>query len=222
MRTVAPCRSTRDSGQWTTRRVPKSPNYRVAPVASRPEPRTPLPAAVAMCGTQLAEQIVAHSAQRAAGFSARFTPRRHGIRTPRIVACMPGGIIRLLDACGIDPSGRHAVVVGRNPMLGKPVPMLLLGRAATVTYCHSKTEDLPAIAQSRHRDGSRPTSTTHPRPLAQCRLATLFDGGYTTTPQLGEFSVIQSVIDRTEPEPERQTPSAVAHHVPAEHIEELH
>jgi hypothetical protein len=70
--------------------------------------------------------------------------------------------------------------------------------------------------------GSRPTSETHPRLLTQCGLATLFDGSYTTTPQLGEFFVIKSVIDRTESEPERQTSSPLAHDVPPEHIEELH
>ncbi|MGK4579956.1 bifunctional 5,10-methylenetetrahydrofolate dehydrogenase/5,10-methenyltetrahydrofolate cyclohydrolase [Kitasatospora sp. HPMI-4] len=61
------------------------------------------------------------------------------------VSCTPGGIMRLLDAYGVDPRGRHAVVVGRSPILGKPMGMLLLGRDATVTYCHSRTVDLPAV-----------------------------------------------------------------------------
>ncbi|MDF9816802.1 tetrahydrofolate dehydrogenase/cyclohydrolase catalytic domain-containing protein [Streptomyces sp. SPB162] len=60
-------------------------------------------------------------------------------------SCTPGGIMRLLDAYGVDPAGRRAVVVGRSPILGKPMGMLLLARDATVTYCHSKTVDLPAI-----------------------------------------------------------------------------
>lgn len=54
----------------------------------------------------------------------------------------PGGIMALLDAYEIPLSGRHAVVVGRSPILGKPIGMLLLGRHATVTYCHSRTKDL--------------------------------------------------------------------------------
>ncbi|MBX6389460.1 MAG: bifunctional 5,10-methylene-tetrahydrofolate dehydrogenase/5,10-methylene-tetrahydrofolate cyclohydrolase [Frankia sp.] len=54
----------------------------------------------------------------------------------------PGGIMALLDAYDIPLAGRHAVVVGRSPILGKPVGMLLLGRNATVTYCHSRTVDL--------------------------------------------------------------------------------
>ena len=64
---------------------------------------------------------------------------------PGFVSCTPGGIIRLLDEYQVDLTGRHAVVVGRSPILGKPVGMLLLARHATVTYCHSRTTDLPAL-----------------------------------------------------------------------------
>ncbi|WP_123027172.1 bifunctional 5,10-methylenetetrahydrofolate dehydrogenase/5,10-methenyltetrahydrofolate cyclohydrolase [Mycolicibacterium stellerae] len=60
-------------------------------------------------------------------------------------ACTPAGIIHLLDAYGVDPTGLHSVVVGRSPILGKPVGMLLLARNATVTYCHARTSDLPGI-----------------------------------------------------------------------------
>jgi methylenetetrahydrofolate dehydrogenase (NADP+)/methenyltetrahydrofolate cyclohydrolase len=67
---------------------------------------------------------------------------------PGFVSCTPGGIIRLLDAYGVELSGRHAVVIGRSPILGKPVGMLLLGRDATVTYCHSKTRELPSIVRT--------------------------------------------------------------------------
>ncbi|MFC1403672.1 MULTISPECIES: bifunctional 5,10-methylenetetrahydrofolate dehydrogenase/5,10-methenyltetrahydrofolate cyclohydrolase [Streptacidiphilus] len=61
---------------------------------------------------------------------------------PGFASCTPGGIIRLLDAHGVELSGRQAVVVGRSPILGKPMGMLLLARDATVTYCHSRTVDL--------------------------------------------------------------------------------
>jgi methylenetetrahydrofolate dehydrogenase (NADP+)/methenyltetrahydrofolate cyclohydrolase len=54
-------------------------------------------------------------------------------------SCTPAGILRLLDAYEVDLEGLHAVVVGRSPILGKPVGMLLLSRNATVTYCHSRT-----------------------------------------------------------------------------------
>jgi methylenetetrahydrofolate dehydrogenase (NADP+)/methenyltetrahydrofolate cyclohydrolase len=50
--------------------------------------------------------------------------------------------MRLLDAYKVELSGKHAVVVGRSAILGKPVGMLLLARDATVTYCHSRTVDL--------------------------------------------------------------------------------
>ncbi|MFD5191750.1 bifunctional 5,10-methylenetetrahydrofolate dehydrogenase/5,10-methenyltetrahydrofolate cyclohydrolase [Streptomyces sp. NPDC058357] len=66
---------------------------------------------------------------------------------PGFVSCTPGGIMRLLEEYGVDPAGKHAVVVGRSPILGKPVGMLLLGRNATVTYCHSRTSGLAGIVQ---------------------------------------------------------------------------
>jgi methylenetetrahydrofolate dehydrogenase (NADP+) / methenyltetrahydrofolate cyclohydrolase len=67
---------------------------------------------------------------------------------PGFASATPGGIMRLLDAYGVDPAGQHAVVIGRSPILGKPVGMLLLARNATVTYCHSRTTDLPAITRT--------------------------------------------------------------------------
>lgn len=54
----------------------------------------------------------------------------------------PKGIMRLLEAYDIPLSGKHAVVVGRSPILGKPMAMMLLGANATVTVCHSRTENL--------------------------------------------------------------------------------
>lgn len=57
----------------------------------------------------------------------------------------PQGIMRTLDHYGIDIEGKHAVVVGRSPILGKPMAMMLLQRNATVTICHSRTRDLPAL-----------------------------------------------------------------------------
>jgi len=62
---------------------------------------------------------------------------------PGYQSCTPSGILRLLDAYGIDIAGKHAAVIGRSPILGLPVGMLLLRRNATVTYCHSRTADLP-------------------------------------------------------------------------------
>lgn len=59
-------------------------------------------------------------------------------------SCTPGGIMRLLDAYEVPLAGQEVVVVGRSPILGKPVGMLLLAHNATVTYCHSRTRDLAA------------------------------------------------------------------------------
>lgn len=67
---------------------------------------------------------------------------------PGFRSCTPGGIIRLLEAYDVPVAGAHAVVIGRSPILGKPVGMLLLAKNATVTYTHSKTRDLPEIVRS--------------------------------------------------------------------------
>lgn len=58
---------------------------------------------------------------------------------PGFSSCTPAVIMRLLDEYGVPVSGKHAVVIGRSAILGKPVGMLLLARDATVTYCHSHT-----------------------------------------------------------------------------------
>ena len=60
-------------------------------------------------------------------------------------SCTPEGIVRLLDAYQVELSGRRAVVIGRSPILGKPMAMMLLARDATVTICHSRTRDLGAV-----------------------------------------------------------------------------
>ena len=57
-------------------------------------------------------------------------------------SCTPQGIMRLLHEYNIDIAGKHAVVVGRSPILGKPMAMMLLNENATVTICHSKTTNL--------------------------------------------------------------------------------
>jgi methylenetetrahydrofolate dehydrogenase (NADP+)/methenyltetrahydrofolate cyclohydrolase len=67
---------------------------------------------------------------------------------PAFVSATPGGILRLLDAFGVELTGKHAVVIGRSPILGKPVGLLLLNRNATVTFCHSKTVDVAEVVRS--------------------------------------------------------------------------
>ncbi len=63
---------------------------------------------------------------------------------PGFVACTPSGCMRLIAESGVDPAGRHAVVIGRSVIVGKPMALLLLAADATVTICHSRTPDLPA------------------------------------------------------------------------------
>ncbi len=62
-------------------------------------------------------------------------------------SCTPQGIMRLLDHYKIDIEGKHAVVIGRSPILGKPMAMMLLNKNATVTICHSKTQNLDSIVK---------------------------------------------------------------------------
>ena len=57
----------------------------------------------------------------------------------------PQGIMRILEAYNIEMSGKHAVVVGRSPILGKPMSLMLLNADATVTICHSRTKNLPDL-----------------------------------------------------------------------------
>ncbi|MFJ7933767.1 bifunctional methylenetetrahydrofolate dehydrogenase/methenyltetrahydrofolate cyclohydrolase FolD [Sporosarcina sp. NPDC096371] len=63
------------------------------------------------------------------------------------LSCTPYGIIKLLERTGTEISGKHAVIVGRSNIVGKPMGQLLLQRDATVTYCHSKTEDLASFTK---------------------------------------------------------------------------
>ncbi|MBX6378601.1 MAG: bifunctional methylenetetrahydrofolate dehydrogenase/methenyltetrahydrofolate cyclohydrolase FolD [Clostridia bacterium] len=66
---------------------------------------------------------------------------------PGLVACTPRGIMVLLEEAGIEVAGRHAVVVGRSPIVGRPMALLLLLADATVTVCHSRTQDLGAVTR---------------------------------------------------------------------------
>ncbi|MEM9296322.1 MAG: bifunctional 5,10-methylenetetrahydrofolate dehydrogenase/5,10-methenyltetrahydrofolate cyclohydrolase [Planctomycetota bacterium] len=63
---------------------------------------------------------------------------------PGFASCTPAGMVRLLDAYGLDVAGKHAVVIGRSAILGKPLTGMLLDRNATVTVCHSRTADVAA------------------------------------------------------------------------------
>ena len=64
---------------------------------------------------------------------------------PGFWPCTPYGCLKMLDSIGYDLKGKHAVVIGRSNIVGKPMAMMLLGRDATVTVCHSRTRDLKAM-----------------------------------------------------------------------------
>lgn len=64
------------------------------------------------------------------------------------ISCTPYGVIKLLEEYNIDLEGKHAVVIGRSNIVGKPMALCLLHKNATVTICHSKTKDLDAITKT--------------------------------------------------------------------------
>jgi methylenetetrahydrofolate dehydrogenase (NADP+) / methenyltetrahydrofolate cyclohydrolase len=70
----------------------------------------------------------------------------HG-RPEALVPCTPAGVLELLAESGVELSGARAVVVGRSILVGKPLVQLLLAANATVTQCHSRTRDLPAVCR---------------------------------------------------------------------------
>jgi len=70
---------------------------------------------------------------------------RMAMHEPAYGSATPQGIMRILEAYDIELSGKHAVVVGRSPILGKPMALMLLNANATVTICHSRTQDLPSL-----------------------------------------------------------------------------
>jgi methylenetetrahydrofolate dehydrogenase (NADP+)/methenyltetrahydrofolate cyclohydrolase len=106
--------------------------------------QSPLPEAMGKQATQRVFDAI-NPAKDVDGF--------HPINVGRLVQgrahlapCTPSGVIEMLDLNGIRIAGTRAVIIGRSEIVGKPMAMLLLQRDATVTICHSKTPDLPAVA----------------------------------------------------------------------------
>ena len=89
-----------------------------------------------------------------------FHPENVGLISqgrPRFLPCTPHGVQQILDRCGIEMSGKHAVIVGRSDIVGKPMSMLLTAKNstrgpqaanATVTLCHSRTQNLNEVCRS--------------------------------------------------------------------------
>jgi methylenetetrahydrofolate dehydrogenase (NADP+)/methenyltetrahydrofolate cyclohydrolase len=97
------------------------------------------------------------------------------------VPCTPAGVMAMLDECGIDPKGKHCVVVGRSNIVGKPMSMLLLHRHGTVTICHSRTKDLADVCRS-----------------ADILVAAVGKAGFVTADMVKEGAVVIDVgINRT-------------------------
>ena len=69
-------------------------------------------------------------------------------KTPHMSPCTPKGIMKLLEASGVEPKGKRAVVIGRSNIVGLPVAKMLLDANATVTVCHTRTVDLPSVTRS--------------------------------------------------------------------------
>ena len=68
-------------------------------------------------------------------------------KTPHMSPCTPAGIMKLLEAIGVDPKGKRAVVIGRSNIVGLPVAKMLLDANATVTTCHTRTVDMPSVTR---------------------------------------------------------------------------
>ncbi len=67
---------------------------------------------------------------------------------PQFVPCTPLGVMQMLDYAGVEVEGRHAVVIGRSSVVGKPMALLLIARGATVTVCNSRTLDLASYTRT--------------------------------------------------------------------------
>lgn len=80
-----------------------------------------------------------------------FHPENFGklaIGLPGIVPCTPKGVVRMLKGSGVSLPGKHAAVIGRSRIVGKPLALLLVNEDCTVTVCHSKTRDIGAITRT--------------------------------------------------------------------------
>ena len=79
-----------------------------------------------------------------------FHPENVGLLSTgmgKLMPCTPMGMMKMLEYEGVDPTGKHCVIIGRSDIVGKPMAMLMLSKSATVTICHSKTVDLPSITK---------------------------------------------------------------------------
>jgi methylenetetrahydrofolate dehydrogenase (NADP+)/methenyltetrahydrofolate cyclohydrolase len=106
--------------------------------------QSPLPASFGSAGSQRVFDAI-DPAKDVDGFHPINVGRLAQGR-PALAPCTPAGIIELLDRSGIAIAGTRAVVLGRSPIVGRPMAALLIARDATVTICHSKTPELSAVS----------------------------------------------------------------------------
>jgi methylenetetrahydrofolate dehydrogenase (NADP+)/methenyltetrahydrofolate cyclohydrolase len=133
---------------------------------------------------------------------------------PGLVACTPAGVMELLDSTGLELEGADAVVVGRSDIVGKPVALLLLHRSATVTVCHSRTRDLPAVTR---RADVLIAAVGRPRMITADMVkpgATVIDVGVNRTPEglAGDvdFAAVEPVAGAITPVPGGVGPMTIA------------
>lgn len=130
---------------------------------------------------------------------------------PGFAACTPAGIMRLLQAYGVEAAGRHAVVVGADPTLGRPVGMLLLNEGAAVTYCEP---DYPGLASVVRTADIVVAAAGRPRLVRGSWVkpgATVVDAGYTNA-GAGDVRLdeVREVADAVVPVPGGVGPMTVA------------
>ena len=107
--------------------------------------QSPLPAALGRTAEHVVNDAI-DPARDVDGFHPQNVGRLVQGR-PALVPCTPSGVIALLERERVPIAGRSAVVIGRSDIVGKPMALLLLQRDATVTICHSRTPDVPAVAR---------------------------------------------------------------------------
>ena len=98
---------------------------------------------------QIDERVILESIDPAKDVDG-FHPKNVGklsLGYPSLIPCTPAGVLEILKRSDIEISGKHAVIVGRSNIVGKPLAMLLLRQNATVTICHSRTANLAAMTQ---------------------------------------------------------------------------
>jgi methylenetetrahydrofolate dehydrogenase (NADP+)/methenyltetrahydrofolate cyclohydrolase len=121
---------------------------------------------------------------------------RMSMGLPAFGSSTPQGIMRLLDTYHVDPEGKHAVVVGRSQILGKPMAMMLLNANATVTSCHSRTQNL---AEHVHAADIVVGCVGKPEFIKAEWIkdgAIVIDAGWHPDRRVGDIELSQSLIDR--------------------------